>query len=113
MGRGMDEWITGSTPLNIHFTHTHIFQSQHRLSTTPTTLDDLGESLDLLDKLQREMSSKDKEFEPLHDQFNMLEKYEVEIPEEVSKLFYSTCTVPDIIELYTITVQMYFHWIQY
>lgn len=55
-----------------------------RLSTPPNTLDALGSSLDLLDHVQKELPNIERQFEPLNDQFNMLSKNEVEIPEEVS-----------------------------
>lgn len=55
-----------------------------RLSTPPTTLEELGESLLLLEQMQNQLSHIEAQFEPLRDQFNMLEKHEVPIPEEVS-----------------------------
>ena len=55
-----------------------------RLSTPPETLDALGGSLDLLDRVQKDLPNIERQFEPLNDQFNMLNKNEVEIPEEVS-----------------------------
>ena len=74
-----------------------------RLKTPPETLDQLGESLLLLDQLQGEMKATENEFEPLRyiyawlidsfitlhycvclcrDMFKILGKYEVMIPEE-------------------------------
>ena len=54
-----------------------------RLSTPPATLDALSSSLDLLEQVQREVPNIERQFEPLNDQFNMLSKNEVDIPEEV------------------------------
>lgn len=50
----------------------------------PQTLDELGESLTLWEKLDGEKPEIEAKFPPLHDQFAILEKYEVAIPEEVS-----------------------------
>ena len=61
----------------------HHLPSSPRLSTPPESLDNLGESLSLLEKLQRDIPSIEAQFEPLHDQFNILRKYEVEVPVEV------------------------------
>lgn len=54
-----------------------------RLSTPPADLDDLSNSLDLLENLQTSIPNIEAQFEPLHDQFNILRKYEVTIPDEV------------------------------
>ena len=59
-------------------THTHT-----RLRVPPESLDQLSDSLDLLDQLQSDIPKFEAQFEPLHDQFNILRKYEVQIPEEV------------------------------
>lgn len=37
----------------------------------------------MLERLQDEVPKTEAQFEPLHDQFNVLRKYEVQIPEEV------------------------------
>lgn len=55
----------------------------NRLSAPPETLDQLGESLSLLEQLQQDLSNIEAKFPPLHQQFAILEKYEVAIPEEV------------------------------
>ena len=54
-----------------------------RLSTPPSNLEDLSDSLTLLETLQADIPIIEAQFEPLHDQFNILRKYEVQIPEEV------------------------------
>ena len=56
-----------------------------RLSTPPSTLDDLGDSIRLLEQMQNQVPQVERQFEPLQDQFNMLGKYEVAIPEEVRR----------------------------
>ena len=55
------------------------------LSTPPETLDNLGDSLSLLEEIQLRIPEIEKQFEPLQDQFNMLSKYEVAIPESVRR----------------------------
>ena len=57
-----------------------------RLSTPPSTLDDLGDSIRLLEQMQNQVPQVERQFEPLQDQFNMLGKYEVAIPEEVRRV---------------------------
>lgn len=55
----------------------------YRLRILPDTLDQLSDSLNLLEHLQSDIPNIEAQFEPLHDQFNILRKYEVQIPEEV------------------------------
>ena len=50
---------------------------------SPTTLVELGESLQLWDDLQAQLEETESRIAPIHDQFAILEKYEVVIPEEV------------------------------
>ena len=59
-----------------------------RVSQPPQTLDELGESLNLWDKLNADKPTIEAKFEPLSEQFAILEKYEVPIPEEVSGSFF-------------------------
>ena len=54
-----------------------------RLRVPPETLDQLSDSLNLLEHLQSDIPNIEAQFEPLHDQFNILRKYEVPISEEV------------------------------
>lgn len=49
----------------------------------PQNLDELGESLILWDNLNGEKPSIELRFQPLYDQFGILEKYEVTIPEDI------------------------------
>jgi dynein heavy chain len=58
-----------------------IEENTKRLKAPPETLDQLGDSLLLLDQLQGEMEATENEFEPLQDMFKILSKYEVMIPE--------------------------------
>jgi dynein heavy chain len=53
------------------------------VSQTPQTLDELGESLVLWEKLNNEQTSVESRIPPLFDQFAILDKYEVPVSEEV------------------------------
>ena len=64
----------------IHF----CFYSIYRVNKPPQTLDELGSSLELWESLNGGLSATEAKFPPLHDQFGILEKYEVAIPEDVS-----------------------------
>jgi dynein heavy chain len=55
----------------------------HRVSNPPQTLDELGDSLNLWDTLNADKPNIEAKFQPLYDQFTIMEKYEVPIPEEV------------------------------
>lgn len=57
-----------------------------RVSKPPQTLDELGQSLELWDSLNSGLTSTEAKFPPLHDQFGILEKYEVAIPEDVKQM---------------------------
>ena len=67
-----------------HFIFLLYVFNHFRLSTPPETLDQLGESLALLEQLQQDLPNIEAKFTPLHEQFAILEKYEVAIPEEVT-----------------------------
>jgi len=56
----------------------------YRLKTPPENLDQLGDSLTLLERLQNEQPKTEAQFQPLSDQFEILNKYEVLIPDHVS-----------------------------
>jgi len=47
-------------------------------------LDELSDGLSLWDKLHNELQATEDRIPPIHDQFSILEKYEVVIEEEVS-----------------------------
>ncbi len=70
-------YVTVTIPIDF-FVHTIL-----RLRVPPESLDQLSDSLDLLEHLQSDIPNVEAQFEPLHDQFNILRKYEVQIPEEV------------------------------
>ena len=56
------------------------------VSKPPQTLDALGESLTLWEKLHNGLPETEAKFPPLHEQFSILEKYEVPIPEDVTAM---------------------------
>ena len=56
------------------------------MSTAPENLDQLGDSLGLLERLQAEKPKTEAQFQPLSDQFEILKKYEVLIPDPVSHM---------------------------
>lgn len=58
----------------------------HRLSEPPESLDNLSDSLGLLEELQGKVPQLEQQFEPLTAQFNVLEKYDVTVSEEVGRL---------------------------
>ena len=47
------------------------------MSKPPTTLDELGESLTLWETLNNDQPNIEAKFQPLYDQFAIMEKYEV------------------------------------
>ena len=56
------------------------------MSRPPTTLDELSDSLNLWDKLYNGKSDIENQFQPLYDQFSIMEKYEVQIPEDIQDM---------------------------
>ncbi|XP_053575482.1 dynein axonemal heavy chain 2 [Bombina bombina] len=54
-----------------------------RVQHPPLTLEELAQSLKLYDTLQSELSRVESQIHPIHDQFAILEKYEVAVEEEV------------------------------
>nr|KAG5688710.1 hypothetical protein BaRGS_029536 [Batillaria attramentaria] len=66
--------------------NTFLKDNAHKVSQPPQTLDELGESLNLWDKLNADKPTIEAKFEPLSEQFAILEKYEVPIPEDVIEM---------------------------
>ncbi|XP_066578473.1 dynein axonemal heavy chain 2 [Amia ocellicauda] len=60
--------------------------SAARVSRPPQTLAELGESLKLLETLQAELPRLQGQIPPLHEQFSILDKYEVAVDEEVLEM---------------------------
>ncbi|XP_030837708.1 dynein heavy chain 2, axonemal [Strongylocentrotus purpuratus] len=63
--------------------HKFLKENQEKLSKPPQTLDELGDSLELLEELQKDQSGIEARFPPLYEQFSILEKYDVPIPDNV------------------------------
>lgn len=55
-----------------------------RISHPPQTLEELGVSLQLMDTLQHDLSNLESQIPPIHEQFAILEKYEVPVQDSVS-----------------------------
>ena len=70
--------------------------SHLRLQASPDNLDHLGQSINLLETLQKDLPKIEARIPPLHEQFAILEKYEVDIPENVTAIsifFFFFCIV--------------------
>ncbi|KAL4220766.1 Dynein heavy chain 2 [Mactra antiquata] len=66
--------------------HEFLKDNAEKVSKPPQTLDELGTSLELWESLNTGLPTTEAKFPPLHDQFGILEKYEVSIPEEVKTM---------------------------
>ena len=55
-----------------------------RISRPPQTLEELGVSLQLMETLQHELPTMETQIPPIHEQFAILEKYEVPVQDNVS-----------------------------
>ena len=60
---------------------------QPRLSKPPETLEQLGDSLALLEQLKTGQEEIEGRFPPLYEQFNILRKHEVQVDEKVWFLY--------------------------
>ncbi|KAL3846382.1 hypothetical protein ACJMK2_017380 [Sinanodonta woodiana] len=66
--------------------HTFLKENGEKVSKPPQTLDELGVSLELWDSLHSDIPNTEAKFPPLHDQFAILEKYEVPTPDNVKNM---------------------------
>ncbi|XP_072544049.1 dynein axonemal heavy chain 2 [Salminus brasiliensis] len=66
--------------------HCFLQDNAHRLSQPPQTLVELVDSLKLLETLQGDLSKIESQIPPIHEQFAILEKYEVSVEREVQDL---------------------------
>ena len=62
-----------------------IKQLNFSLSKPPESLEELGNSLSLLEKLKTGQDEIEGRFPPLYEQFNILRKHEVQVDEKVSE----------------------------
>lgn len=61
-----------------------------RISHPPQTLEELGVSLQLLETLQHDLPGMEAQIPPIHEQFAILEKYEVPVQDSVSSRAWSS-----------------------
>ncbi|KAM9407837.1 LOW QUALITY PROTEIN: dynein axonemal heavy chain 2 [Salvelinus alpinus] len=66
----------------------HVFLQENalRLSQSPQSLVELGESLKLLETLQGDLQKIESQIPPIHEQFAILEKYEVTVDQAVHEM---------------------------
>eukprot|EP01135_Chromosphaera_perkinsii_P005558 Nk52_evm107s352 gene=Nk52_evmTU107s352 len=62
--------------------HSHLVQSAVTLRKEPQTLSDLGDGITYLSEMQTYGSSIEEKFGPLHEKYQILEKYDVTIEED-------------------------------
>ncbi|XP_038624757.1 dynein heavy chain 2, axonemal [Tachyglossus aculeatus] len=85
-----DEWQSKFTTLlrdmsraRLADLHAYLKDNSHRISRPPQTLEELGVSLQLMDTLQRDLPTMEAQIPPLHEQYIILDKYEVPVDETV------------------------------
>uniref|UniRef100_F6YZ23 Dynein axonemal heavy chain 2 n=1 Tax=Monodelphis domestica TaxID=13616 RepID=F6YZ23_MONDO len=69
--------------------HTYLTENSTKISHPPQTLEELGFSLNLMETLQHDMTTMEAQIPPIHEQFAILEKYEVQVPENVLEMLES------------------------
>ncbi|KAM4612372.1 dynein axonemal heavy chain 2 [Polymixia lowei] len=69
--------------------HAFLQDNANRLSQPPQTLVELGESLELLETLQSDLTKTGAQIPPIHQQFAVLEKYEVTVDQAVQDMLES------------------------
>ncbi|XP_036403568.1 dynein heavy chain 2, axonemal [Megalops cyprinoides] len=66
--------------------HSFLKDNAHRLKQPPQTLMELGDSLKLLETLQGDRSKIESQIPPIHEQFTILDKYEVAVEPAVQEM---------------------------
>ncbi|XP_048221841.1 dynein axonemal heavy chain 2 isoform X1 [Perognathus longimembris pacificus] len=66
--------------------HTYLKENGEKISHPPQTLEELGVSLQLMDTLQHDLPNLETQIPPIHEQFAILEKYEVSVSESVLEM---------------------------
>ncbi|XP_058531818.1 dynein axonemal heavy chain 2 isoform X3 [Ochotona princeps] len=66
--------------------HTYLRENAEKISRPPQTLEELGVSLQLMDTLQHDLPNLEAQIPPIHEQFAILEKYEVPVPDSVLEM---------------------------
>ena len=83
MGPGTGQQEYGRAGL-VPSAHQHSLWPDFRISHPPQTLEELGVSLQLMETLQHDLPNLETQIPPIHEQFTILEKYEVLVQENVS-----------------------------
>ncbi|XP_069857588.1 dynein axonemal heavy chain 2 isoform X5 [Dipodomys merriami] len=66
--------------------HTYLKENAEKISHPPQTLEELGGSLQLMETLQHDLPNLETQIPPIHEQFAILEKYEVSVSESVLEM---------------------------
>uniref|UniRef100_A0A2K5CLM4 Dynein axonemal heavy chain 2 n=1 Tax=Aotus nancymaae TaxID=37293 RepID=A0A2K5CLM4_AOTNA len=66
--------------------HTYLKENAEKISRPPQTLEELGVSLQLMDTLQHDLPNLETQIPPIHEQFAILEKYEVPVQDSVLEM---------------------------
>uniref|UniRef100_G1RF97 Dynein axonemal heavy chain 2 n=1 Tax=Nomascus leucogenys TaxID=61853 RepID=G1RF97_NOMLE len=66
--------------------HTYLKENAEKISRPPQTLEELGVSLQLMDALQHDLANVETQIPPVHEQFAILEKYEVPVEDSVREM---------------------------
>ncbi|XP_047688045.1 dynein axonemal heavy chain 2 isoform X1 [Prionailurus viverrinus] len=66
--------------------HTYLRENTEKISHPPQTLEELGVSLQLLETLQHDLPGMEAQIPPIHEQFAILEKYEVPVQDSVLEM---------------------------
>ncbi|KAI8915474.1 dynein heavy chain and region D6 of dynein motor-domain-containing protein [Powellomyces hirtus] len=69
--------------------HKMFAEKTEKLRAPPRTLDQLGDSLTMLQQLQANIPAIETQFRPIHEQYEILEKYEVQIKDDEKALLES------------------------
>ncbi|KAB1265173.1 Dynein heavy chain 2; axonemal, partial [Camelus dromedarius] len=66
--------------------HNYLQENAEKISCPPQTLEELGVSLQLMDTLQHDLPNLEAQIPPIHEQFAILEKYEVPVQDSVVEM---------------------------
>ncbi|KAK1331639.1 hypothetical protein QTO34_009597 [Cnephaeus nilssonii] len=69
--------------------HTYLKENAEKISHPPQSLEELGVSLQLMDTLQHDLPNLETQIPPIHEQFAILEKYEVPVEDSVLEMLNS------------------------
>uniref|UniRef100_A0A8C5V6J6 Dynein axonemal heavy chain 2 n=1 Tax=Microcebus murinus TaxID=30608 RepID=A0A8C5V6J6_MICMU len=66
--------------------HNYLKENGEKISRPPQTLEELGVSMQLMDTLQHDLLNLESQIPPIHEQFAILEKYEVLVDDSVLEM---------------------------